>query len=417
MGHAHESCAPGERHYGLDWLRIAAFALLILYHIGLFFAPGVWLVKTPHPSAAIAWPMLTLEPWRLALLFVVSGYASHALLARTSGLSEFLRARSYRLLLPLAFGVLVIVPPETWIGMVENHGYSQSLVHFWTSDWLGFRTLNGVLLPATEHLWFVGYLWTYTMVLGAALALATPAWKRMGRALMDWLCVDHRLIWVPLLPILALRIAVLFTVPETHGLLHDWVSDVTYVPAFLFGFALAGHPQAWRAVHRSRLCAVLLAAISLLILVQIQSRFPGGVVSRTHWVQALDRDSGVVMAWAMILLLLGAAHQWLDRDHSLRPKLAEAVFPFYLAHQTIIVATAWRLKDKGLQLPFLFLILTLVTFAGCWAFYEVGRRTGRMRMLFGLSNAAVAKPHSRARPGSSFLPWISSDRPGRESLR
>ena len=115
------------------------------------------------------------------------------------------------------------------------------------------------------------------------------------------------------------------------------------------------------------------------------------------------------MAWAMILLLLGAAHQWLNTDHPLRPKLAEAVFPFYLVHQTIIVGTAWWLKDKGLSPQILFLILTSVTVAGCWTFYEVGRRTGRMRVLFGLS-AAAAKAQSRpsARGGSGGPTWFGS---------
>ena len=34
------------RHFGLDWLRIGAFGLLILYHVGMVFAPWDWVVKS-----------------------------------------------------------------------------------------------------------------------------------------------------------------------------------------------------------------------------------------------------------------------------------------------------------------------------------------------------------------------------------
>ena len=68
-----------ERHYGMDWLRIGAFGLLILYHIGMVFVPWGFQVKTAHPLAWAEIPMLLTSPWRLTLLFVVSGYASRAL--------------------------------------------------------------------------------------------------------------------------------------------------------------------------------------------------------------------------------------------------------------------------------------------------------------------------------------------------
>ena len=43
------AAAPAGRHYGMDWLRIGAFALLILYHIGMYFVPWDWHVKIAQP--------------------------------------------------------------------------------------------------------------------------------------------------------------------------------------------------------------------------------------------------------------------------------------------------------------------------------------------------------------------------------
>src|SRR3546814_6967388 len=40
-----EAPVIAQRHLGMDWLRIGAFGLLILYHIGMFFVPWDWHVK------------------------------------------------------------------------------------------------------------------------------------------------------------------------------------------------------------------------------------------------------------------------------------------------------------------------------------------------------------------------------------
>ena len=374
----------GNRHFGLDWLRIGAFLLLIFYHIGMFFSADDWLVHAPVAVAAVEWPLLALEPWRLALLFVVSGYASHALLARCGGLAAFLRARSYRLLLPLGFGLILLTPPQTWIGLTENHGYQGGLLHFWTVEWPSFGKFDGVAVPNAEHLWFIAYLWTYTMALGTALMIAPPAWRDQARRIAGRVLASPHLLSLPLAALLLLRILLLFTIPETHGLLHDWVNDLTYLPAFLFGFALAAAPSLWPAILKLRIPALLMAAAAFLLLAAIELRYPG---SRPHLAQALDRDASLVMAWAMILLMLGIAHQWLNRDHVLRARLSEAVFPFYLVHQTIIVVLGWWLRDSGLSAAVLFAVLVAATFGGCALFYLAGRRIGWLRPFIGLSPA------------------------------
>jgi glucans biosynthesis protein C len=377
-----------SRHFGLDWLRIAAFLLLIFFHIGRYFSPDPWLVRAPAPVGWVEWPMLALEPWRLALLFAVSGYASHALLARSGSVGTFLKARSHRLLLPLGFGLLLLVPPQTWIGLVGQHGYQGSLLHFWKTDWLSFRMVDGVAVPNGEHLWFIGYLWTYTMGLGAVLAFAPAAWLEKARQVAERLFASPHLLLLPMAGALLMRVLVLFTVPERHGLLHDWVNDVTYLPAFLFGFALAGLPSLWPRVVRLRLPALLMALAAYALLAAIEYRYPEG---RPHLVQALDRDASLIMAWSMILLMLGVAHQWLNRDHPLRGRLSEAVFPFYLVHQTIIVVTGWWLRGSGLSAWAMFAVLVAATFCGCWLFYEAGRRIAWLRPFTGFAPVAPTR--------------------------
>ena len=105
--------APSSRLYFLDWLRIAAFGMLILYHVGMYYVSWDWHVKSPDAGPALEPWMRMSSPWRLSLLFLVSGAATSLMLLRGAG-AAFMRSRTKRLLLPLLFGMLVIVPPQPY---------------------------------------------------------------------------------------------------------------------------------------------------------------------------------------------------------------------------------------------------------------------------------------------------------------
>src|SRR3546814_12408386 len=96
-----EAPVIAQRHLGMDWLRIGAFGLLILYHIGMFFVPWDWHVKIAQPLDWVAIPMRLTNSWRVPLLFLVSGYESEGLFAKLGGVGAFMRSRSARLLIPL----------------------------------------------------------------------------------------------------------------------------------------------------------------------------------------------------------------------------------------------------------------------------------------------------------------------------
>src|SRR3546814_9446007 len=66
----------GARLIYLDWIRVGAFGLLILFHVGMFYVTWDWHVKSDHVSHAIEPLMLASSPWRLTLLFLVSGVAT-----------------------------------------------------------------------------------------------------------------------------------------------------------------------------------------------------------------------------------------------------------------------------------------------------------------------------------------------------
>lgn len=372
------AAAPATaRHYGMDWLRIGAFAVLILYHVGMVFAPWDWLVKSPQTYSALIPPMAFVTPWRLALLFAVSGYASRKLLDRSPGVGGFLSSRAHRLLVPLAFGMVTLVPAEMWV-RVRDGGYAESFPHFWAHDYWRWGDYSGVEFPSWEHLWFVAYLAAYT-----ALLAGVVAWGKRADRIVALLSPAMRLLWLPMVPLVAAKLALLFVVPEHQGLLTDWAGHAEYLPLLAFGFVLAGHKELWASVHRVAAEAAVFAVAAGLIVVSVEWNYPAESMP-PHTVMAVDRAARVVMAWSMTLTLFAIADRHLDRDHPWRAPLARAVFPAYLLHHTALVVGAWWLLPRGLPAPLNFALLILVSVGACVLGYLVGARIGWVGTLIGM---------------------------------
>ena len=94
----------------------------------------------------------------------------------------------------------------------------------------------------------------------------------------------------------------------------------------------------------------------------------------------------LVQGWATIVALIGIADRFANRDHPRRAMLAEAVFPFYIIHQTIIVVVGWWLLQGQVAALPAFLLLVADTVGGCWAFYLGRRRIDSLRQMIGPQN-------------------------------
>lgn len=379
------------RHYGMDWLRIGAFALLILYHVGMVFVPWNFHVKSWRIIEWATLPMLATNAWRLPLLFVVSGFASRALLARSTGLAAFVANRSYRLLVPLAFGMVLIVPPQPWVELVVKHGYPAGFLHFWTHDYLGFKRIAGIDLPTWNHLWFVAYLWVYTALLALFVAVVPRGWTQPA---FDRLFGGVGVLLVPLGWMIAVHAWWFPMAAETHALTGDWVAHAMYVPAFLFGFGLAGSAPAMRAIARWWVTAAVIGALGFATVIAVETAWPANTPA-PRWVYRPYGAAHALQQWGTIVALIGVADRWWNHDRKVRAVLTEAVFPFYLVHQTVIVLVAYWLLPDRLPAWAEFGLLVAATVTGCLTFYLIGRQIAPLRPLIGLRARTAA---NRAAP-------------------
>ncbi|MGS1016980.1 acyltransferase family protein [Allosphingosinicella humi] len=368
-----------ERRYGLDWLRIGAFGLLILYHIGMFFVPWDWHTKTAQPLEWLELPMLSLTPWRLSLLFLISGVASRVLLAKSDA-GSFTRSRSRRLLIPLLAGMVLFVAPQPWVELSEKAGYAEGFAYFWLHDYFEFGASTGLILPTYNHLWFVAYLWLYTMAL-ALFSLAPAAWRRAAQGAFDRLFGGWRVVVLPILFLWLLRATLFPIFGETHIIFDDPYNHLVYGFAFFFGVGLARSERIWTLLTErwGRIAVPGVAGYAVILLLDLT--IPGESGNLELLVARLARS---LQAWGIILALLGLAQRHLHRDGPARRYLTDAIFPYYIAHQTIIVLVGHALKPHGLGAGAEFAIILAATVTGCAATYELVRRVGWLRPLFGL---------------------------------
>ena len=374
------------RRVDLDWVRIGAFALLILYHVGMFYVPWNWHIKSAQPVAALEPMMLALNPWRLALLFLVSGVATRFMLRKTAP-GALLRSRTSRLLTPLIFGMLVIVPPQAWIQIVEAPGYPGGFVDFYLNHYFAFGTQfcpkPCIILPTWNHLWFVAYLWAYTMALGLVVQLIP--------AIADWierwlapLLSGLLLLIVPSLLFGLFRLTLLPHFPSTHALFGDWYNHALFAGVFLLGFLLAHAVSFWDAVERQRWVALILAVACYALWLSLRPLRDGGLPVRL----GIGFAYGFYQ-WLAIVVVLGFARRWLSRDSAARRYLTDAIFPYYIVHQTAIILIAHVLRGSGVSAEVEAVLIIGGTAASCIATYEIVRRVSWLRPLFGLKREAA----------------------------
>lgn len=382
---------PGQRHYGMDWLRIGAFVMLIFYHVGFSFTP--WGFQTPT-RGVVQWaeiPLLGLSAWRLALLFAISGYASAALFARERDTGAFLKSRMLRLGIPLLFGLTVIVPPQPYMGLI-NTGYTHGYGYFLFHDAFSFRRVIYENLPAVMHLWFVIYLLAYTVVLCLALMAVPDRWRIAIRGAAEKLLAGPWLLPIGCLAIYGARsFAGEWT--DTHNLLTDICGHLHYGGMFLFGFLLRGSEPLRRAIARQWKPALVVGLAGYAFVAVEAWYFPGNVRTPRVWLEPLD-FAKAVQCWGTVIALFGIADRFWNRDGRWRATLCEAVFPVFIAHQTVMVLVGYWLRDKGLTALPEFLVLCASVAGGSWLFYLAGREIGPLRPLIGLKRA---KPPRRAK--------------------
>jgi hypothetical protein len=163
----------------------------------------------------------------------------------------------------------------------------------------------------------------------------------------------------------------------------DWYNHMVYATAFLLGFLTARADGVWDAIESQRRWALSLAGtlfLSFLVLRWTRGSTPPPSL-------LLKRIAYGCYQWLCIVAVLGFARRWLTAESAVRRYLTDAIFPYYIVHQTAIIMIAHELHNRGVPAWLEASIVISGTIATCVLSYEIVRRISMLRPLFGLRPA------------------------------
>jgi len=335
------------RRNDVDWLRVFATYMLFPFHVAMVFNPAPFYhVRNDELSflALIVCGFVSL--WHMPLFFLLAGWSMRAsLVAR--GVGGFLRERVFRLVIPLVFGCVVLMPPikyfELRSGLDANfHGLRVAARVQPTFSGIlpsgalpiaadfnqSFREFLPTFFTNPErftwaHLWFVVYLLTFTL-------LYLPILVALSRRSLAVLASPPRFaLYLPILPLALVQIFLRPRWPGLQNLYDDWANFAYYSIYFLSGFALAssGALEGFVRAERARALAIASATTLFLLLATL------GVFSHPSLILAGSAISG----WCFVIALCGYAREHWNSGGARLRWLAESAFPVYLLHQSAVV--------------------------------------------------------------------------------
>jgi glucans biosynthesis protein C len=369
-----------DRRADLDWLRVIAFGVLILYHAGFAWTGWGWHVNSDSDQTLpwVAEAMRFTNRWRIPLIYMVAGGAIVLALGQRSA-GAFAIDRVRRLLLPLVFGVLVLVPPQVYLEQHWKGQFTGSFVH-----WLPQAYDRDNL--AWNHLWFVAYVLLMTFVLLPVFLWArTPRGRAVQTAVAN-VMVRASLHWLMAVPI---ALAMLLLGPITRNvnyLVGDWYGLFIAALMMLYGAFLLNTPEMLTVLNRQCWIAVTVGIAAFLTLDLLVFHAPPGSHVRVLGLPVFAPLSAInTICW--LFAAIGLANRFLQSRPHFLVQATEALYPFYMIHQTVTVLTVYWLLTWNVP-PLPAWLLTVLSTFGVTALIYAGavRPWPWVRPLFGLKS-------------------------------
>jgi peptidoglycan/LPS O-acetylase OafA/YrhL len=369
------------RYYCIDWIRVLAFALLIIFHSAMPFVTVDWEVKNNEQSEPLTSLIWWLHQWRLPVLFFISGTGIHFSL-RSRSIPGLLKERTTRLLIPLLFAMFFTIPLQVWVEYSQKGRISMDYFDFYPTVWSFIPYPDGTL--TWSHMWFVVYLFCYILLLTPIFAVFKLNWlTRAKERISGFLSYPATTISL-VLPLMVIYYFLYLPYPIQGSLLDDWFLFTFSITFLLYGFFLGGSETFWANCARYRNHYLVTAVVAVFILF-FNFWWPLNVPKENGQHFRIYLILNCIEIWATLLAICGYAKKYLNRESNALKYLNKAVYPYYIIHQTIIVFLGYYIVRWDMHFSLKFLILTALSLLLILSIYHfIIRRTRLTRFLFGM---------------------------------
>lgn len=372
------------RRYDLDWMRVIAILIVLVYHVGMIFVPWGFHIKNDvtngTTSSILATIMVWLHQWRMPLLLFISGAGTYLALGFRSP-KKFLGERYRRLLFPVIFGMLVIVPPQIYYERIADWS---SFAAFYPSIFEPIPYPEGNL--SWHHLWFVVYLLFYSVI-------STPFffWIRRGKGqrfqegLFRFLSKPGAIMSLVLIIIATQALLRPYFPDETHALVNDWAYFVYYYLFYLFGFLFCANDRLWKLLLTKRKLHLVSALVATVIMYLFYFVSWEKLPWRYETLDVFWSIARMLVAWFWVITCMGYGQKYLSFKKLMLKTANEGIYPFYILHQTVIIALGYYVVKMSWLPGVKFLVLVLLSFLITVGIYRwFIRPFNLMRFLLGM---------------------------------
>lgn len=366
-----------ERRYDFDWVRLIGMASVFTFHIMMYFNTWPWHAKNVATTAAVQPLNSALLIWIMPIFFTISGFgARQALRHRSAG--GFARERLLRLGVPVLTGAFLLSPFQVYSERVTYGQFSGSFISFLPHYFQGWYSITpgGNFAWHGLHLWFLLVLLPISLVtlpLFAGIA-AKPRLNAIGRAFRATGPTGALL----LIPILIWILEGLLSALGLTAGQSGWPYGA-YLGFYAVGFFVLPGDQFRAAVHRYGAIALpgLLLATGLVTFVREPASFSPTFIA-WHLVR-------VYSCWLWIVGLCFLADRYLNRNSPALQYGNEAVMPFYVLHQPVIVGLGFAIRAMPISIPVKLALLFVCALAITLGLYHfVVRPVNVLRFLVGM---------------------------------
>ncbi|MEM7097981.1 MAG: acyltransferase [Pseudomonadota bacterium] len=382
-----------ERRHDLDWLRVIAFGLLIVFHAAVAFVPGGIPMVINEESSPLFGPFVSfLSQFRLGLLFFVSGLGTYFAL-KSRDRSAFFGDRARRLLIPLVVGIFVIVPPMVFLEKRYIGAFDGSLMEFYLAIPASGIYPDGHL--SWHHYWFVAYLFLHCV-------MAWPIFERLlyrpESRLHRWSAYLHQpygIYWL-ILPLLLIELPLRPAFPGFRNLYADWASFFHWGLIFVVGFVFAQTPALLERAKDLRLMSLCIGTICSGLLFSFfwapgDGFHPGaGEQEITVLSYVVFSFIRIANAWCWTMACLGFACRYLNVHSHALTFLNRAVYPMFCVHLTALVGLEFVVFPLDWPVAFKFLAICLGCLLICLVANEIAQRNKYVGAALGVVTPAKA---------------------------
>jgi glucan biosynthesis protein C len=385
-----------ERWYWLDWLRVLAMGTIFLFHSSRpFDVWNPWHITNPTPDLGITLFDSFISGWIMPLFFVISGIAVYFSLSRRSA-SEFGKDRLERLIIPFLFGLFFVLPVNVYYDVVFHGHFASDIASFYLGPYftrffpfdVNFSPTYFANSNQGVYLWYLFWLFVFSIVTVRFFKWLARDENRRKLSKLHAVCNRRGGILLLAVPVILVNIAAVppyFVFPSGYG---GWKLP-TYLALFVMAYLMATDPRFEEAIERNRLPALLLGILTSLMILRVTAITAGqpagsGTGSGMDAYYVVVSTVWAMNGWCWVTAILGFGRKHLSFDHKYLKISNELVLPFYILHQSIIVAVAFYVVSLNLIVIEKYLLVILASFPVIMALLYLVSRINLMRFLFGM---------------------------------